>query len=120
MNPDKDGNIAPLLHEIGCCHMNLQNYNEAITILNRSLEIKQNATLNPNKDKGIAATFYEIGRSCDHLQDYKNARLQKRCCDHLQDYKNAQTNFKQSLSIERNATLNPVRYTRIGRLHLLI
>jgi len=40
----------------------MNNYDEALFNLNRSLQIKQNITLNADMDKGIAITLTDIGR----------------------------------------------------------
>ena len=79
-----------MLLGIGCSHINLQNNLEALTLLYKLFQIKQNATLNLDKDNSIAVIFYEFGR-CYHF---------------LESYKVALANSNYSLHIKQNATFN--------------
>ena len=53
--------------------MVLQNYNEAWTILNRSLQVKQMTTLHLDNAYNIAVTLFEIARCHMVLQNYNMA-----------------------------------------------
>jgi len=57
LNLDKDKGFAITLTDIGCCYSDMNNYDEALFSLNRSLQIKQNITLNVDKDEGITVTL---------------------------------------------------------------
>ena len=72
LNPDKDNEIALTLCKIGHCHSNLQKYNEALTVLNRSLQIKQ-TTFNPDRDNDIDLMLHESGCCHNMLPNYNEA-----------------------------------------------
>ena len=78
--------------------MKLQNYNEALTVLNRSLQIEQKASLYPEKDNNIAQMLCEVGR----------------CHMNLQNYNEALTVLNRSLQIKQKATLSPNKHNNIA------
>ena len=79
------------LLNIAECHINLSNYSDALTILNRALDIQQNTALNPDKDRSIAITLGSIGI----------------CHRHLNNYFDALTILNRALDIKQNTALNP-------------
>ena len=85
------GNKTEILLAMGECHFELCNYSDALTFLNRALDIEQNTTLNPDKDRNIATTLCNIGT----------------CHRHLRNYSDALTFLNRALDIEQNTTLNP-------------
>ena len=82
--------IPATIHGIGMCHIDLHNYDEASTNLNRALEIRQNTTLNADADRDVATTLHTIGL----------------CHIGLHNYDEALTNLNRALEIEQNTTLN--------------
>ena len=83
-------NETEILLRIGTCHMKLCNYSDALTFLNRALDIKQNTALNPDKDRNIAHTLNDIG-SC-HMK--------------LCNYSDALTFLNRALDIKQNTAFN--------------
>ena len=53
--------------------MNLSRYSNALTFLNRALEIQQNIALNIDEDSNIANTLYNIRPCHDNLCNYSDA-----------------------------------------------
>ena len=64
---------AMTLYNIGDCHLSLKNFSNALTFLNRALNITQNIALNPEKDRDIANTLGRIGFCHFCLRNYANA-----------------------------------------------
>ena len=83
-------NESEILLSIGSCHINLCNYSDALTFLNRALDIKQNTALNPDKDRNIAQTLNNIGA----------------CHIGLCNYSDALTFLHRALDIKQNTALN--------------
>ena len=65
--------VAITLNNIGLCHINLHNYDDALTNLYRALEIKQNITLNADNDRNVATTLHNIGLCHKDLHNYDEA-----------------------------------------------
>ena len=86
------------LNESGFCHNRLQNCIETLTVLNRSLQIKETTTSTVDKDNSIAVTLHKIGQGHNSLQNYNKAL----------------TIFHRSLQILENMTLNPEKYSSIA------
>ena len=84
-------NEIEILLSIGECHFELCNYSDALTFLNRALDIEQNTALNPDKDRNIADTLNDIGI----------------CHKHLCNYSDALTFLNGALDIFQNTALNP-------------
>ena len=84
-------NETKILFNIGTCHIDLCNYSDASTFLNRALDIFQNITLNPDKDLYIANTLGNIGK----------------CHIGLCNYSDALTFLNRALDIFQNIALNP-------------
>ena len=84
-------NETQILLSIGECHMRLCNYSDALTFLNRALNVFQNTTLNPDKDRSISDTLNNIGI----------------CQIKLCNYSDALTFLKRALIIYQNTALNP-------------
>ena len=82
---------AEMLFNIGNCYFNLANYSDALTFLNRALDIEQNTELNPDKDCNIASTLGNIGI----------------CHRQLCNYSDALTFLNRALDIKQNTALNP-------------
>ena len=51
----------------------MHNYDEALTNLNRALEIYQNTTLNADTDRDVAITLQNIGRCHIEMHNYDEA-----------------------------------------------
>ena len=84
-------NETEILLSIIKCHFELCNYSDALTFLNRALDIEQNTALNPDKDRNIATTLCNIG-TC-HIE--------------LCNYSDALTFLNRALDIEQNTAPNP-------------
>ena len=80
-----------LLKQIADCYICLCNYSDALTFLNRALDIEQNTALKPDKDRDIAKTLDSIGN----------------CHVGLCNYSDALTFLNRALEIEQNTALNP-------------
>ena len=85
------GNEPEILFSIGECHLGLCNYSNALTFLNRALDIFQTTTLNPDKDHIIATTLGNIGN----------------CHIELYNYSDALTFLNRALDIFQTTALNP-------------
>ena len=81
---------AEMIFNIAKCYFHLCNYSDALTFLNRALDIEQNTALNPDKDRYIAITLSNIGI----------------CHIHLSYYSNALTFLNRALDIKQNTALN--------------
>ena len=68
----------------------MHNYDEALTNLNRALQIEQITTLNANTDRDVASTLNSIGV----------------CRIGLHNYDEALTNLNQAHEIKQNTTMN--------------
>ena len=69
----------------------LCNYSDALTFLNRVLDIKQNTVLNCDKDRSIAQTLNNTGA----------------CHMRLCNYSVSLTFLNRALDIKQNTALNP-------------
>ena len=90
--------IAETFLEIGCCHINLRNYNEAMKNLNQALEILQDTSIDLDNDLKLAAVQRNIGQCLTGLNQ----------CDNAWKY------LKQSLQISQNKTLNVRKDTNVA------
>ena len=84
-------NKTEILLSIGECRRRLCNYSDALTFLNRALDIKQNTAINPDNDRSIAQTLHNIGG----------------CHIGLCNYWDALTFLKRALDIFQNIAINP-------------
>ena len=122
------------LQKIGYCHIQLFNYTDALTFLNRALEIHQNTMLNDSKSRNFATLLNNIGVCHMHLSNntdaltflnraleiYQNVSLNNGegrnigntfnnigvCQKNLGKYTNALTFPNRALEIYQNSTLN--------------
>ena len=68
-------NEAETLESLKVCHVQLNNYDNALTFLNHSHKMRQNTKLNPNSDSIIATILGSIGRCHDNLCNYSDALI---------------------------------------------
>ena len=126
---------APMLLNIANCYFKLSNYADALTFLNRALDIEQNTALIPDKDRNIASTLFIIGNCHNGLCNYADAlKFLNRALDIYQNtalipdknrnlastlsnigvchslmcnYADALTFVNRALDIKQNTALNP-------------
>ena len=136
-------NETEILFSIRECHLKLRNYSDALTFLNRALDIFQNIALNPDKDRNIADTLNNIGNCHCYLRNYSDAlRFLNRALDIFQNtalnpdkdrniagtlnnignchidlcnYSDALTFLNRALDIKQNTALNPDKDRNIAR-----
>jgi tetratricopeptide (TPR) repeat protein len=66
-------NTAIILHERGLLKSHMQNHEEALKDLNRSIELTTDAELKQIRINNRGLTFLEMGKMAEACNDFKNA-----------------------------------------------